>query len=625
MRNKRARFLTARKEGANSMAIIGIDLGTSNSLVCVWTETGAQLIPNGLGDVLTPSAVSLDEDGTLLVGKPARERLVTAPEQTASEFKRFMGADKRYSLGAKSFTPEELSSFILRKLKDDAETWLASNLPGETVAEAIVSVPAYFNDNQRAATKRAGHLAGLKVDRLLNEPSAAALACRLCDQHTDYTALVFDFGGGTLDVSIVDCFDNMVSVLAVAGDNHLGGADFDRLIAQEFCKVNHLFFEQLTPQMQASLIFQAEDAKKRLTESDQTSITFSQGGISGTMELSNQRLIDICAPLFARMSLPVRRALADSRKHLNKIERIIMVGGSCKMPVVREYLHQLVGRELENPFAPDTVVGLGAGVYAGVRERREQIRDIVMTDLCPFTLGTGIIGKGDSRSRMSPIIERNSALPCSRSEQYFTAADQQKEICIDVYQGEGRYCSDNLLLGKLTVSVPPGQKGKESVDVRFTYDINGILEVEVTVPSTGEVNKKIFIGKGSNLTEGEIQARLAELATLKIHPHNLDGVKALLAHAERLYAQSMGDARDLVANALDGFQIVVKHGIPTDIARESERFKEFLDTAEKHIMGFGVFSFDYEQDESETEGDPGRDTAYPPTPPEGDDSGTPLQ
>ena len=608
------------------MAIIGIDLGTSNSLVSIWTDSGATLVPNGLGEVLTPSVISLDEEGALLVGRAARERLVTAPERTASEFKRFMGTDKKYTLANKAFTPEELSSLILRKLKDDADIWLARNRPGENITEAIVSVPAYFNDNQRAATKRAGLLTDLKVDRLLNEPSAAALACRLFDQQTDYTALVFDFGGGTLDVSIVDCFDNMVSVLAVSGDNRLGGMDFDRHIAQEFCKNNHIFFEQLSPQAQASLLFHAEDAKKRLTETDVATISFGHREASGIMELSNQRLVDICAPLFTRMSLPVRRALADSKKSLTNIERIIMVGGSCKMPVVREYLRQLFGRELENPFAPDTVVGLGAGVYAGVRERREEIRDIVMTDLCPFTLGTGVIGtNGSGPLRMSPIIERNSILPCSQVERYHTVLDQQEKISIDVYQGEERYCRDNLILGKLSVPVPPGPKDQEKVDVRFTYDINGILEVEVTVASTGQVHRKIFLGKGSNLTEEEARSRLEELAALKIHPHNIDGAKALLAHAERLYAQSMGETRSMVARALDNFHAIVQRGAPTDIARKSEGFKEFLDSVEKYILGFGLFPFDYEQDEIETEVDSWQDPDRYRGPSGGNNSGTPVQ
>ena len=607
------------------MAIIGIDLGTSNSLVCVWSDTGAELVPNGLGEVLTPSAISIDDDGSLLVGQAARDRLITAPGKTASEFKRFMGTDKVYTLGERRLLPEELSSFVLRKLKEDAEAHLAKTRPGEEITEAIVSVPAYFNDNQRAATKRAGLLAGLKVDRLLNEPSAAALACRLYDLHTDYTALVFDFGGGTLDISIVDCFDNMISVLTVAGDNRLGGADFDRQIAHEFCIANHLFFEQLSPTAKASLLFQAEQAKKQLTENDSTTISIDHEGISGNMELTNQKLVDICAPLFARMAVPVRRALADSKKHLNSIGRVIMVGGSCKMPVVQEYLRQLFGRELEHPFSPDTVIGLGAGVYAGIRERKEQVRDIIMTDLCPFTLGTSVKAATDSGPlRFSPIIERNSALPCSKTSRFHTASHLQQSVRVDVYQGEERHCQDNLLLGSFSIEVPPAPKGEECIDVRFTYDINGILEVEVTVVSTGETHREIIIGKGNSLSSEEIATRLAALSKLKIQSQHMEEARALVAHAERLYTQSTGDVRLLVGEALDQFQITVEKGIPTTIARETPPFKKLLTTLEQKILGYGLFPSDNQDDEypfpeetPETESDDNGPT--------GNSSGAPIQ
>ena len=609
------------------MAIVGIDLGTSNSLACLWTDAGAVLVPNGLGEVLTPSAVSIDEDGSLLVGRAARERLVTAPQHTTSEFKRFMGTDKRYSLGDRRFTPEELSSFILRKLKKDAETWLSQNRPGEAITEAVVSVPAYFNDNQRAATKRAGLLAGLTVDRLLNEPSAAALACRQFDQQADYTALVFDFGGGTLDVSIVDCFDNMVSVLAVAGNNRLGGIDFDRQIARAFCLQNHIFFEHLSPFAKASLLSLTEEAKKNLSKTDATTLTVALEGANGSMELTNQRLVEICEPIFASLALPVRRALVDSRKSLQDIERIVMVGGSCKMPVVQEYLRQLFGRELDSPIAPDTMVGTGAGVYAGIRERHGQVRDIVMTDLCPFTLGTGVAGNVQSGpSLMSPIIERNSVLPCSKTHQYFTVREGQTTIKTGVYQGEERYCQDNLELGSVSVPVPSGPKGEEGVNVRFSYDINGILEVEVSVISTSEARRAVFIGKDNTMTEEEVKARLEELSSLKLHPHNMEEVRVLVARGERLYAQSMGVLREETGFALDRFQATVEQGAPTDIARASIRFKAFLGRVEEQLLGYGLFPSD--QNDDWDDGAIPDEEEVPRVPggkPAGGNSGTPLQ
>ena len=605
------------------MAIIGIDLGTSNSLVSVWRENGVELIPNGLGEVLTPSAVSIDDDGSLLVGQAARERLISVPEKSAAEFKRFMGTNKKYFLGENAYTPEDLSSFVLRKLKEDAEAYLAATSPGESITEAVVSVPAYFNDNQRAATKRAGVLAGLTVERILNEPSAAALTCRLYDQETDFTALIFDFGGGTLDVSVVDCFDNMVSVLAVAGDNQLGGTDFDRQIAQAFCTANNLHFEQLSPLTQASLLYQAERAKHRLSVAETTLIHIPDGEASGRLELTNQKLVDISASLFQRMGIPLRRALADSKKRLDDIARVVLVGGSCKMPVVQGYLRQLLGREMENPFSPDTVVGLGTGVYAGIRERRECIRDIVMTDLCPFTLGTGVINNADrTQPRFSPIIERNSILPCSKVERYNTVANNQTKLKVDVYQGEERYCKDNLLLGKLDVDVPPAPAGEESVDVRFTYDINGILEVEVTVTSTGQTYREVFLGKNSSLTEEEVRVRLRQLSGLKIPPQEKDSVRTLLALAERLYAQSTGPARQAVADALDTFRAAVGTEAPTIVSREMGNFKAFLQSVEKRILGMGLLPSDFPENEEE---DPWEETRPPALPERGGNSGTPLQ
>lgn len=607
------------------MAIIGIDLGTSNSLVSVWRETGVEIIPNGLGEALTPSVVSLDEDGTLLIGQAAKERLINAPEKTAAEFKRFMGTDKKYLLGDQSYTPEDLSSFVLRKLKNDAENYLAQNHPGEIITEAVVSVPAYFNDNQRAATKRAGALAGLKVERILNEPSAAALACRLYDRALDFIGVVFDFGGGTLDVSVVDCFDNIVSVLAVSGDNRLGGADFDQQIALEFCRANNLDFEALTPLAQGSLRYQAELAKRRLTENDSTVITINDGEAAGRLELTNQKLVDICAPLFQRLSLPLRRALVDSKKSLGDISRLILVGGSCKMPVVRDYLRQLLKMDIEESFSPDTVVALGAGVYAGIRERRQEVQDIV----CPFSLGTNVNNKIDGGlSLYSPIIERNSILPCSRVERYYTVVNFQTKVKIEIYQGEERYCKDNLLLGFFDVPVPKAPAGNQSVDVRFTYDINGILEVEVTVVNTGEIYKKLFLGQNNSLPEEEVERRLKELAQLKLAPYDRDSTRALIARAERLYAQSTGRLRELVNLQLDHFLSVVKNDAPSALARDLGFFKRFLASIEKEVLGFGLFPSDFPEDEEEGDGE---DESPWASFPRGDDSsggeggpGTPL-
>ncbi len=570
------------------MPVIGIDLGTSNSLVSVWRETSAELVPNALGSVLTPSAVSIAEDGSVLVGQAALDRIVCAPECSASGFKRFMGTDKKYFLGGQTFAPEDLSALVLRKLKDDAGQWL-----GEDVSEAVISVPAYFNDAQRAATKAAGRLAGLRVERILNEPSAAALTCRLYDQSTDMKALIFDFGGGTLDVSIVDCFENMLSVMAVSGDNQLGGRDFDRQIALGYCEANGLDLDLLSPLAQADLLQRAEACKRELSNKKETLLHIAAGEAAGKLELTNQKLIDMSGPLFQRMGTPVRRVLADSKTRLREISHIVLVGGSCNMPVVQAFLSRLLRREVGHPFSPDTVVGLGLGIYAGIKERREEVRDIIMTDICPFTLGTSVVGsKEDDTLHMASIIERNSPLPCSRVKKFWTTTANQTKVRIDILQGEGFYSKDNLLLGEMTLNVPPAPEGKECVSVRFTYDINGLLEVEGTVPSTGEVRREILLGKRSGMTEEEARQRMQALAALKRPPHEEEEARALLAWGERLYAQTTGEERTAVVIAVEDFLKACAAGGPVALARGKKVFREVLERVEKFSAGYGLLPSD---------------------------------
>lgn len=579
------------------MSIVGIDLGTSNSLVSVWKDAKAQLVPNALGSLLTPSVVSLDEDGTVLVGQTARERLIVKPERTATGFKRFMGTDRIFRLGDRAFLPEELSALVLRRLCEDAAVYL-----GEPVTEAVVSVPAYFNDRQRAATKRAGRLAGLKVERLVNEPSAAALACRMDQPEGDITSVVFDFGGGTLDVSVVECFENVISVIAVSGDNHLGGNDFDMVIAQRFCADNNLLFERLAPQVQGELLHQAELCKHQLSEQETGTMNVPGGEASGQLTLNRQQLVDLAAPLFQRMATPLRRALSDSRTALKDVDSVILVGGSCHMPVVKEFLRQLLERDVDQPLPPDTVVGTGAGIYAGIKERAEEIREVVLTDLCPFTLGTGVSNNSGGPLLFSPIIERNSVLPISRTQTYYTVSDMQTAICVEAYQGEERYCKDNLFLGDLRVPVSPRPSGEESVDVRFTYDINGILEVETTVASSGKTWKKVFLGKGSDMTQEDAQKRLEALAMLKIHPREHEENRVLLARAERLYAETVGELREQVGSMYDRFESALATQEEHQIYHARKVFSRFLDLAEDAQRSFVLLPADLRRlEDSENE------------------------
>lgn len=441
------------------MAIIGIDLGTTNSLVCVCQEGKAVLIPNALGETLTPSAVSVDESGEICVGAVAKERLISHPQASAASFKRYMGTNKVFTLAGKDFTPQELSSFVLRQLKEDAERFL-----GEDVTEAVISVPAYFNDNQRYATKEAGKLAGIHVERLVNEPSAAALMASRISGEEEGTYLVFDFGGGTLDVSVVDYFDNVIEIVAVSGDNRLGGDDFDEVIARSFCAHHHMDYDSLDRQKKASLLRLSEKCKKELTGQDETEIVWEAE--DKRMPMNNLLLAGLGQNLFDRISQVINTALRDSARSLDEIDEIVLVGGSSKMPVISLYLQTQLKRKPSMVASPDEVVAMGVGIYAGIKERKQDIRDLVLTDICPFTLGINVVNYVDEdKPVMSAVIERNSTLPCSKTAWYSNAYDYQKKITVGIYQGEAFYCNDNLKLGEINMKIRPVKEGDTRLKV----------------------------------------------------------------------------------------------------------------------------------------------------------------
>lgn len=575
------------------MAIIGIDLGTTNSLAAVWKDGASRLIPNALGEYLTPSAVSIDEDGTVLVGATARQRVVSHPERSAASFKRSMGTDKVYRLADRSFTPEELSALVLRQLKADAEAYL-----GEPVEEAVISVPAYFNDRQRAATKRAGQLAGLRVERLVNEPSAAALSCYEPDKG-EASFLVFDFGGGTLDVSVVECFDNVVNILAVSGDNRLGGNDFDQIIARLFCVENGLSFTELDNTTRAILLEQAENCKQALSRSRMAMMVLDSAGAKGAMTLDGKKLVDHSQELLKRMRAPIAKALRDSGVGRSELAGIIPVGGSCKMPLVQQYLTHLMGKPPRQNARPDTVVALGAGMYAAMKARKAGIAEMILTDICPFTLGTNIINRADpARDLMAPIIRRNSALPVSRTQRFCTVSDNQKQVDISIYQGEGMHCDENLCLGSLTLPVPPAPAGQESVEIRFTYDINGILEVEVSSVTTKEKTSTVLVGQGSGLTDEEARRRLAELDALKTHPRDQERNKLFMARAQKLFTETTGDKQQAVAAMLLKFEAAVTRQAPAGVlSRMIREGNRLMDEIERSVQDDVPFFFKEEDDD----------------------------
>ncbi len=558
------------------MPIIGIDLGTTNSLAAVWKDGKCELIPNALGKFLTPSVVSIDNNGEILVGQAAKERLISHPECTATGFKRFMGKDAKIILGNHKFTPIELSSFILRKLKEDAEVFL-----GEKITEAVISVPAYFDDNGRNATKIAGELAGFKVERIINEPSAAALAY---NRDYDMSFLVIDFGGGTLDVSVVDAFSNVIEIVAVSGDNHLGGDDFNNAIANYFCKQNNIKPETLPKQTIASLIRQAERCKITLSKTEPVMMVSEINGKQCNALLTNQKLVEICAPLLRKMEKPIAHALRDCKSTIGEVDEIVMVGGSCNMPLIRQYIEHILGKKPLFDIDADKTVAIGTGIAAAIKERKSDIKDTLLTDICPFTLGVNVLNYEDPTNDLfSPIIERNTTLPTSRMRTYYTVHDNQSQMFIAIYQGESMYCKDNLKLGEIEIDIPQAPKGKECADIRFTYDINGILQVEITCRSTGKKDELIILNPKLSLSEKELKAKLKQLESFKLLPRDEEENKLILATASRLYEQSTGLIREQIHQHIDYFNLLLHEGNDAKIRRYRRDITEFFDQIDDEL------------------------------------------
>ncbi|TLX55690.1 molecular chaperone HscC [Stutzerimonas nosocomialis] len=523
--------------------IVGIDLGTTNSLVAVWDENGPRLVPNALGSVLTPSVVGLDDDGQVLVGEVARERLQTHPHLTAALFKRYMGSDHTISLGGRAFRPEELSALVLKSLKADVE-----RACGEAVTEAVISVPAYFSDAQRKATRIAGELAGLAVDKLINEPTAAALAYGL---HTrqESSFLVFDLGGGTFDVSILELFDGVMEVRASAGDNFLGGEDFDDALVQAFVTLKRGeagFPEATAPVIRQRLRREAQRVRHALGTAGTAVFALRTNDQEWTHAFSADDLAACTAGLLERLRLPIERALRDARIRAADLDEILLVGGSTRMPLIRRLATTLFGRFPSTQLNPDEVVACGAAIQAALKARHAALEEVVLTDVCPYSLGVETsmeIGPRIESGHFLPIIERNSVVPVSKVQQLQTLHDNQREVALKIYQGESRMVKDNIFLGDLNVPVPARKAGEVTLDVRFTYDNNGLLEAQVSLPLTGETYKKVIENNPGVLTPEQIAERLEALEALKIHPRDQQANSLLLARLDRLYQEHLGELR----------------------------------------------------------------------------------
>lgn len=559
--------------------IIGIDLGTTNSAAAFFKDGTPNLIPNRLGHVLTPSAVSVD-GGSILVGLAARERQATHPASTATAFKRYMGTTRNTLLDGKAFSPEELSALVLRSLRADAEAYLR-----EPINEAVITVPAYFNDKQRRATRRAGELAGLKVERLVNEPTAAALAYGIHQLQAQSTFLVFDLGGGTFDVSIVEIFEGVIEVRASTGDNRLGGEDFNDVLIQiarerfskEWGKAGRpddMLYQKLREQSERTrraLSGQAEAIMRVVWQDKAFELTISADEFE-------QR----AAPLIARLREPVLRSMRDSHTDPQALADIIMVGGGTRMPIVRKAVTRMFGRFPNVSVNPDEAVALGAAVQAGLKARDAALREVVLTDVCPFSLGVNIARRLADNSieegLFSPIIERNTAIPASRIKTYQTLFENQPHVKFDIYQGEARLVSENVKIGDLQIPMRAGPAGQQ-VDVRFTYDINGLLNVDVHVPAREERWQLVITDKDET-DSAELERRRKALAALKVHPRDLAPNRAALGRAERCWQDALGDTRMMIEGWIFQFQAAIISQDPRACDRARDELLERLDRFE---------------------------------------------
>ena len=561
------------------MATIGIDLGTTNSLAACWSEDRAVIIPNVLGEHLTPSIVSVDDNGEIVVGRIAQERLITHPHLTASTFKRFMGTEKTYHLGSHSFTPEELSSFILKSLKEDAEAYL-----GEEVTEAVISVPAYFNDTQRKSTKQAAEIAGLTVERLISEPTAAAIAYGLHQEMPETKFLVFDLGGGTFDVSVLELFEGIMDVKSIAGDNFLGGEDFTELLVSRFLEHHGLSADSLPPKALSATYKQAEMCKLALGSEHAASMSVQIGGELLELQLDRQAYEKMAQPLLLRLRQPIERSLRDASLSPSDLDAVILIGGATQMPLIKNTIARMFGRMPYTNINPDETVALGAAIQTALKQRSQALEEVILTDVCPYTLGTNVVREMTDGTMTSghylPIIERNTPIPLSRVQRLYTVQDNQRHLSVDVYQGESRRVENNLKLGELKVKIPIAPAGEQSIDVRYTYDINGILEVEVTIVSTGEKKRAIIEKNKGSLTPEEIEARLKKLEDIKVHPRDRTVNRLLIARGERLYEEALGERRNYIASVLQQFESALQTQDDRVINKAAEQLKEQLEQLE---------------------------------------------
>ena len=594
------------------MIIVGIDLGTTNSAIAYMADDGPKLIPNSLGKTLTPSAVGLDSDGSVLVGDAAKDYMVVHPDLGATAFKRLMGTSEIVNIGEQEFLPIQLSAMILRSLKNDAEHYF-----GHSDIQAVITVPAYFNDTQRQATIHAARVAELPVVRLLNEPTAASIAYGFHESEESKNLLVIDLGGGTFDVSAVEMFEGVVDVKSSFGDSFLGGEDFTHVMVSEILKSRGTRFEEMEfrrPLMVSLLKHECEKAKIAISSQNNAvvRIPHEDGTFDDEITSENsftvwrEQFEDWSKSLLQRLENPIRRVLSDADWNTSSVDEVILVGGSTRMPMVRSLMSEMFGFEPQCRLNPDEVVALGAAIQGGLFENNKALEDMAVTDVAPFTLGVEVskeFGHEFKPGYMLPIIHRNRKIPSSQVKRVSTVFPDQKEISVKVYQGEGRKVEQCTFLGEFTVKDLPGGDEGQDIDIRFSYDLNGVLEVEATVVATNQKTQFVITSNTRGLTQEEIDASIERLHKLKPTPREQARWTALLKRAEREYAEAADRHRAILNELMDLFETALLDNDKQMIEKYARHLEFFLD----HINFPADNDDDVEDNGGESDDDEGFD------------------
>lgn len=568
---------------------VGIDLGTTYSLAAVLEDGVPRVLRDAQGQGLIPSCVSVDDAGVVMVGAPALARATTHPAQTARWFKRDMGTDRKYVLGKNTYTPEALSALVLSEVKQVAEQAL-----GRPVGEVVVTVPAYFGDLQRRATRDACEIAGLHCERIINEPTAAALAYGLHQRSREAKVVVVDLGGGTFDVTVLELIEGVVEIQSSAGDSNLGGEDFSealvRLCAERWLASTGSVLQPNTVGW-ARARAACERAKRLLTQDEDasvalTAVQFADGKLRDVQtRLSRQDVEAAWAGLVERLTFPLQRALRDASLAPKNVDEVLLVGGATRMPLVARLASQFFGKLPLRSLPADEAVAMGAAVQVALKRGDAAVADMVVTDVAPFSLGiatmTAVAGQ-QIQGVFSPILERGTVLPASRVGTFGTVQDNQTKLNVEIYQGEHSMCADNQLLGSYTVNGIPKAPAGQALEVRFTYDLNGILDVDTTVVASGKTQSVTIEKAPGRLSAAQLADAKRQMQRLKFHPRDALPNVTALARAEALYVELAGAKRTVLGEAIAAFRAVMESQAPSSIETARNELSRTVDALRGH-------------------------------------------